>query len=89
MVVDMLDSKTVMWKTVTILHDSTNSINQELFQELVIRLQKKMSVIVIDISIRPVDEIFNLKSDLGANFFIIGRHDMATSIYNIVRKFNF
>ena len=81
----MLDVQTVMWKTVTILYDSTTMGDGELLKEMIMRMQKKISIIMFDISIKSVDEIFNMKNGLGKNFFVIGQHDMAKRTYNLVR----
>ena len=83
---DMLDAQTVTWKTVTILYDSTTMGDGDLWKKIIMRMQKKISIIMFDISIQSVDEILKMKTGLGKNFFVIGKQDMAKTTYNLVRK---
>ena len=55
-------------------------------KEIIMRMQKKISIIMFDISIKSVDDIFKMKNGLGQNFFVIGKQDMAKTTYNLVRK---
>lgn len=86
MVSDIFDTRTVSWKTVTILYDSTEMIDETLLKEMMMQLQQKISIVMFDISIKSFDEMFGLKSSLGKNFFVIGKQNMALNIFNIVRK---
>ena len=82
---DMLNAETLTWTTVTILYDSKTMSDGELLEEMIMQMQKKISIIIFDISSKPVNEIFNMKNGLGKNFFVIGKQDMAKITYNIVR----
>ena len=83
---DMLDAQTVTWKTVTILYDSKTMGDGKLLKEMIMRMQKKISIIMFDISIKSVDEILKMKNGLGQNFFVIGNQEMAKTTYNLVRR---
>ena len=84
---DMMESRTVTWETVTILYDSsTTMIDQILFKEMAMLLQGKISIITFDISVKSLDELFELKNRLGKNFFVIGKQSMALNVFQMVRK---
>ena len=66
----MLDSHTVGWKTVTIFYDSRVMNDGEAMKELIMQLQKRISIVVFDISAKPVEEILSMKHQIGKNFFV-------------------
>ena len=80
----MLDSHTVGWKTVTIFYDNTVMKDGEAMKELIMQLQKRISIVVFDISVKPVKEILSMKHQIGKNFFVIGKQETAKKIYDIV-----
>ena len=82
---DLLDSHTVSWKSVTILYDSTAMQDGEAMKELIMQLQKRISVVVFDISAKPVEEIFIMKGHIGTNFLVVGKQETAKNIYELVR----
>ena len=82
---DLLDSHTVSWKSVTILYDSTAKQDGEAMKELIMQLQKRISVVVFDISAKPVEEIFIMKGHIGTNFLVVGKQETAKNIYELVR----
>ena len=88
MVSDMFNAQTVTWNTVTILYDSTEMTDKKLIKEMMMLVQKKISIVMFDISMKSAEELFSLKSSLGKNFFVIGKRNMALDIFDIVRKNN-
>ena len=85
---DMLDSKTVTWNSVTIFYDSTVMANEDTLETMIMELQKKISVVMFDISIKPIKEILNMHDRIGKNFFVIGKQEMAKNIFELVRLSN-
>ena len=81
----MLDSKTVTWKTVTILYDSTAMANEEALKAMIMELQQRISVVMFDISFQPIEDILNIHDRIGKNFLVIGKHEMAKKVYELVR----
>ena len=84
----MLDSKTVTWNSVTIFYDSTVMANEDTLETMIMELQKKISVVMFDISIKPIEEILNMHERIGKNFFVIGKQEMAKNIFELVRLSN-
>ena len=84
----MLDSKTVSWKTVTILYDSAAMGNGGALKAMIIELQQRISVVMFDISLQPIKEILNINDRIGKNFFVIAKHEMAKKVYELVRMLN-
>ena len=84
----MLDSKTVTWNSVTIFYDSTVMANEDTLETMIMELQKKISVVMFDISIKPIKEILNMHDRIGKNFFVIGKQLMAKNVFELVRLSN-
>ena len=61
----------------TILYDSTAKQDGEAMKELIMQLQKRISIVVFDISVKPVKEILSMKHQIGKNFFVIGKQETA------------
>ena len=85
---DMLDSKTVTWNSVTIFYDSRVMANEDTLETMIMELQKKISVVMFDISIKPIEEILNMHERMGKNFFVIGKQETAKNIFELVKLSN-
>ena len=72
----------------TIFYDSTVMANEETLETMIMELQKKISVVMFDISIKPIKEILNMHDRIGKNFFVIGKQIMAKNIFELVRLSN-
>ena len=84
----MLDSKTVTWNSVTIFYDSRVMANEDTLETMIMELQKKISVVMFDISIKPIEEILNMHERMGKNFFVIGKQETAKNIFELVKLSN-
>ena len=86
LVTDLLDTRTLGWKNIIVLHDSSEVDDDTSLREMILQLQKKASVAVFDLSLKSIQEVLDLGSHLGNKFLIIGKKDTALEIFNIVRR---